>query len=124
MKIKNKKTGEIIDDISNITENYDSLVELTEEWEDYSELDYVYYIGDEGSIIPERRGSQIEEYRKRIGNYYETKEEAQLAVDKLKAMKRLRDGGLKFTGYKNKKVNVEFGNALECDLELIFGGEE
>lgn len=35
MKLRNKKTGEIIILIDHIFDNYNSLAELNEEWEDY-----------------------------------------------------------------------------------------
>lgn len=37
-----------------------------------------------------------EAYRKSIGNYFETKEEAEKAVERLRAWKKLKDGGVKF----------------------------
>jgi hypothetical protein len=76
--------------------------------------------------------------RKAIGNYFETKEEAELAVEKLKAWKRLKDKGVKIIGYycdgeTNRKgefsgeVNVTIDVPQEVDINifyLLFGGEE
>ena len=80
---------------------YKGLKELNEEWEDYEEPKDYWFISDgaghEVGIFASEKGllPEIEEYRKEIGNYFETKEEAEKAVEKLKAWKRLKDKGLK-----------------------------
>ena len=70
-----------------------------------------------------------------IGNYFETKEEAEKAVEKLKAFKRLKDNGFSFERWK-KSCNTdgkiifhldELGPRLanfRDDLNTLFGGEE
>lgn len=74
---------------------------------------------------------------KQIGNYFSSKEEAEKAVEKLKAWKRLKDKGLKFKGiigydethfwFPNPN-NIEFmfeNRETRKDLNLLlFGGEE
>lgn len=84
----------------------------------------------------------IDEQRKEIGNYFETEEEARKAVKKLKAWKRLKDKGFKFTfvpGVGGLDVNegefviditasmprkyfVEYETS--DDLDLLFAEEE
>ena len=68
-----------------------------------------------------------------IGNLFESKEEAEKAVEKLKAWKRLKDKGFKFDGYDNKKIDYVVDNDYldrRVDMEflqdfaLLFGGEE
>jgi hypothetical protein len=73
-----------------------------------------------------------------LGNYFETKEEAEKAVEKLKAWKRLKDKGFRFTFWdmrsgsgKDGHCEGEFVMFSECpddietaDLDLLFGGEE
>ena len=81
---------------------------------------------------------------KEIGNYFETKEEAEKAVEKLKAWKRLKDLGFEFIGktleYKenkdfgsvffqteeNKSIRDTYDDVVDFydDLDLLFGGEE
>lgn len=118
MKLKNKKTGEIgyfcfanwdspvliIMDKNGVQlAKYNSLAELNSEWEDMPEEDYVepkeYYAIDlQGDIIRWARHSWDEKTTnkiKEIGNYFETKEEAEKAVEKLKAWIRLKDKGFK-----------------------------
>ena len=160
MKLRNKKTGEIIDPqfgnheqptdaILLIVDNkphysYPSIAEFNEEWEDYNELEY-WFIDTNGDILftdldDSKIWKDLAEQRKQIGNYFETKEEAEKAVEKLKAVKRLKDAGFRFGGWEtdsdgdlrsvlcNRKDRVQFNNtetlAMAKDLDLLFGGEE
>lgn len=145
MKLRNKKTGKI-DNIVILTNSdgvvkYDSLAELNEEWEDYEEPKEYWCIDWTGGI---NRITVLDgiDNKKEIGNYFETKEEAEKVVEKLKAWKRLKDLGFRFIGktweYKSDKHfgsvffetsgdilhiyddNVEFYD----DLDLLFGGKE
>lgn len=66
-----------------------------------------------------------------IGIYFETEEEAEKAVEKLKAWKRLKDKGFKWRYYSlgdGNKFRVYFsikdGADIGTDLDLLFGGEE
>lgn len=158
MKLKNKRTGEIIEavivdhgaewEIRNMytnedTQIYNSLAELNEEWEDAPEEPKEYwYISDFGYVFNHEINnksvkSTIEEM-KSIGNYFETKEEAERAVEKLKAWKFLKDIGFKIEGirYRDHKSYIEWSisqkvrddhftsEAFNDALHLLFGGEE
>lgn len=154
MKLKNKKTVEIgnllpyggedgkiwvwIDNKSRPEYRYNSLAELNEEWEDAAEEpEMFYWIDYDGKICKAEIGTMDRTKIKEIGNYFETKEEAEKAVEKLKAWKRLRDGGITF---KNWTINQT--GTIDCfatwgdnippsrknptlldDLDLLFGGE-
>lgn len=143
MKLRNKKTGEIIipsdytfatydDGIRYGRHTYYSLAELNAEWEDVEEPDEVWYIDWKGDV----RSADIDndwECEKAIGNYFETKEEAEKAVEKLKAWKRLKDKGFKFKtwGWEDKSDNeytiyftLDSKSGDAADLDLLFGGEE
>lgn len=72
---------------------------------------------------------------KEIGNYFSSREEAELAVRKLKAWKRLNNCGLKFIDWWLSKDNhIIIGTNIQIfdideqglreDLDLLFGGEE
>jgi len=151
MKLRNKKTGMIGElhfepdkeyHFTVATEDpadmriYKTLEALCQDWEDYEEPKDFWFIDDEGDV--EVEGEEYEENldkMKSIGNYFSTKEEAEKAVEKLKAWKRLKDRG--FT----KIFSIEYKNAL-CggtavsfkllvkdkemlkDLDICFGGEE
>lgn len=153
MKLRNKKTGEIVEitmpikngDGWNISAN--SLAELNEDWKDYEEpKDKGYwYIDDFGRIqfsselmdeIEGRPNNWIA--RKLFGNYFETREEAERVVEKLKAWKRLKDKGFRFTGWTiddglrisicsnidEEDIYDEDKRKIKPDLDLLFGGEE
>ena len=136
MKLRNKKTGEITEANDwNIIQEYDSLAKLNEEWEDYEEPKEYWYIDADGSIIQNYKPDFINHLLdglKSIGNYFETKEEAEKAVEKLKAWKRLEDKGFRFSGFvytelcDYARVNIKAtmrNDSINDDLELLFGGE-
>lgn len=154
MKLRNKKTGEI-DDVSiihsankikGVVEHEDgvqclfayTLKEFNEEWEDYEESKEYWYIDwtPEIGVYSTRETFSIYDNKlKEIGNYFETKEEAEKAVEKLKAWKRLKDKGFRFNAWFGSSKNIEWGiTGLEnesyiprqiCDdLDLLFGGVE
>lgn len=145
MKLRNKRTGEILNLAGFYIKNpnrenckdlyFDSLVELNEAWEDYEEP-YWYIYGAEPLQVDEQNWNKtfVDEL-KVIGNYFETKEEAEKAVEKLKAWKRLKQAGLRLSGYQyagnRLKISANFPgiDVMEPqqrheDLELLFGGEE
>lgn len=160
MKLRNKETGEI--GVLNISNNkyyviayglplcgnsvlgeYDTLDALMQEWEDYEEPKQWYglnAIRDDGFKPLEYEGfKDLYKHAKELGIGFDTKEEAEKAVEKLKAWKRLKDKGFKFTGWnwyrrecgftadedKFFKANGEVmtREAYE-DLDLLFEGEE
>lgn len=144
MKLRNKKTGEIgylyehslvqdiiiVYDVKGIVGKYNSLAELNSEWEDYEEPEEYYFIADFGGICARDKGKFVEdeEDRKQIGNYFETKEEAEKAVEKLKAWKRLKDRGFRVIDYGDEDIRYEIKDRYDgclSDLEtVLFGGEE
>lgn len=149
MKLRNKKTGEIITSKDLLTDEFiidlfskdfnyfnSKLDKIVEDWEDYKEPKEWWYIDCIGSIkhgdglfIEKSYINDIQE----IGNYFETKEEAEKAVEKLKAWKRLKDKRFEFKGIKNGLIDWDFNNsygdmvaAEKClsDFRLLFGGGE
>lgn len=140
MRLKNKKTGEIV--IANVTRvvsgvDFDcgqTLAALNAEWEDVSEEQKRFYWLDyNGDIYNTEIGTMDRSEIKEIGNYFESKEEAELAVRKLKAWKRLKDKGFRFYDWKDEptyRVTFEWEENIKVqeiqdDLDLLFsGGEE
>ena len=151
MKLQNKKTGEIgkpriqyqeiyIDTENHMTYCYKTLQGMFEEWEDYEELKHHYYIDYDGDIMIVEAldyEPKIKEM-KQIGNYFETREEAERAVKKLNAFKRLQDLGFRFEGVrfrnnhsyiewkiqpKNELTDDEVGILMEYLYE-VFGGKD
>ena len=156
MKLRNKKTGEIGNLVLNInpnresysvlsTENgdticgnlvigdYDTLAELNEEWEDYEEPKTFWAIswaGEPEEYDAKNTPEELKNMAKQIGNCFETREEAEKAVEKLKAWKRLEDKGFEINDWAvadNYEIRL-FGHysraGIKDDLDLLFGGEE
>lgn len=139
-----------------VVADYDTLAELNKDWEDYEGPETYYYISDcvniesltndRGYNLPEEIWHKAIKRRKVIGNYFETEEEAEKAVEKLKAWKRLKDKGFEFEGIKedytrilqsqdpfrtgkrylqfNKSEDEEWMKENWQDLDLLFGGEK
>lgn len=162
MKLKNKKTGEIGNFCYGYTnelcvswqkddgfwgkQEYNSLAELNEEWEDYKEPEDFYIVEQRGTVGSRfRTGGEYEKKFKSIGNYFETKEEAEKAVEKLKAMAKLKEFGFRFIDWEldmktiaDGKIWFDVGVNTEWDaerllelkpevkksLDILFGGEE
>ena len=145
MKLRNKKTGEIkaFDEVMREAykwNNYNSLAELNAEWEDAPEEPKGYWFinasGGVDFIALEDDTPEGIDGSKQIGNYFETKEEAEKAVEKLKAWKRLKDKGISFEGEvigrkwylapKTEPQQRTFDEAHDVykDIMFIFGGEE
>lgn len=155
MKLRNKKTGMIgevgylatsdgkiiVNNINNQDEwyEYNSLAELNDEWEDYEEPKEYWFIDTSEGAVVEHTKEMFEltdKERKQIGNYFETEEEAEKAVEKLKAWKRLKDGGVSFEvkvidrkWYLEPKAEPQqrtFNESHDLfkDVMLFFGDEE
>ena len=143
MKLRNKKTGEILrveflsnwqtDDGTEIgfrdcnsldVYSYNSLSELNEDWQDYEEP----------------KGSALDLMIPTLTNFIENEpdedkvdlEDCKQMLEKLKAWKRLKDKGFKFKDFAhvNNYTSIIRATFDECwsniydDLELLFGGEE
>ena len=134
MKLRNKKTGEIVNNNGiNFAEGnyktYNSLAELNEEWEDAPEEPKGFLSISGDATIEHFDRLNENDLCKQIGNYFETQEEAERAVEKLKALKRLKDKGFRFNGGDDAHISyildtVKWYDELEKDFNLIFGGEE
>lgn len=135
MKLRNKKTGEVVESIQPLLggKGY-TLRELNEKWEDYEEPKYVWYVTSDGRIC---KADYVNAWdgEKSIGNYFETREAAEKAVERLKTWKRLRGKGIKeIVSYRindtcsdGLKVGLIFHAKDEetvNDIKLLFGGEK
>lgn len=126
--------GEIAVQCSGGTYYYDNLAKLCEQWEDYEEPK---------SGIESIRLNDMISGRHIVEIDFTKVEEAEKAVEKLEAWKRLNKCGFRFEGYNNRDranggdiviyahVDIPNNNLLEEaqpamleDLDLLFGGEE
>lgn len=135
MKLRNKKTGEIVE-LDHISAHYSrhyehgkdrsgeqpcstwnkTLAELNEEWEDYEKPKGYWFIAGRGAVIHEiDRNTIFDRGRKEMGNCFKTEEEAKKAATKLKAWKRLKDNGFKFNGWTRYADGP--GDVIEIRLE-------
>ena len=145
MKLRNKKTGEIgflsitwgLNDKILITDRngvqlakYNSLTELNEEWGDYEEPKEYWYYNTTKNGIEKITHLEDKEKDQEIGNYFHTKEEAEKAVEKLKAWKRLKDKGFKLDAVVDSFFCLDIYmkgkpyEEIKEDLKIIFRGEE
>jgi hypothetical protein len=137
MKLRNKKTGDIgvlNRSVSNnkyyvivcglplcgnsVLGEYDTLDALVQEWEDYEEPKGIQDVYNVKNSVYIEMGS---------------KEEAEEAVEKLKAWKRLKDKGFRFEGWGTGgeygstitfSDDIEYNDETIADLDLLFRGEK
>ena len=158
MKLRNKKTGEIRpaeareDGIYLYNETTEQWYKyeldlLAEWWEYYEEPKEFFAISPykkEGyEVFPYDNFGHIYELAEELGIAFKTKEEAEKAVEKLKAFKRLIDKGFKFIGVRGIGKVIDFDipepynhvgfdeyvaskdeKEFYDDLLFLFGGEE
>ena len=151
MKLKNKISGEIKEFAlfdGNELQGGATLESLTKEWEDYEEpkeSEHYWYIGYKNDIrrtkyhhISDFADNQVTATRKEIGNCFESLEEAEKALEKLKAWHKLMDyWGTEVLGWEIRDmptggnwqtVNVKFNVKTKKEpmelLDIVFGGEE
>lgn len=118
-------TRATLDKFPNILGNWFEEIGKSEEaneskiWEPKLDRKY-YHIIDFGFISNStNNGSQIDQFRIGIGNCFHTEEEAEKAVGKLKALRRLREKGLKFT-----KVSKRYGEINSGHIDFNFETNE
>ena len=151
MKLRNKKTGAIA--TLTMSNNGESLLLLEdgkmlayniklsdlEEWEDYEESKEYWTIDWTCCGVANNKYSNddIDNFNKQIGNYFETKEEAERAVEKLKSWKRLKDNYFIKFNLDFAKNSISFNYRIDGtlhssveeeriifkDLKILFGGE-
>lgn len=128
MKLRNKKTGEIVEaNDFNIISEYNSLAELNKEWEDYEERKYdglhiaIMELADFIQNEPNEDKVDLEDCIK--------------VLRKLEACQRLKHKGFRFIG-KTYETDKRFGSIfyevdkdtysedIIDDLDLLFGGKE
>lgn len=106
MKLRNKTTDEIVKD--------------------------QFYIDCDGRIFENHTTDYIKGKMQEIGNYFESRREAEKAVEKLKAIQRLKDKG--FDIFKCAVVDSFFCldiylkgeryEEIKDDLKIVFGDEK
>ena len=125
---------------------YESLKELSKMFEDAPEEPKEYWFIDEFGLVQkeieyyyEDNKEAVHDKRITVGNYFETKEEAEKAVEKLKALTKLCKKGFEFNSVEmfgsglirieasipiNEKTTLQERSNITDSLYLLFGGEE
>ena len=128
------KNDDIFGGQVNIKNEY--IKELNDGWEDYEEPKGYWYYDTTCGRVEKLNHNEDKEIDSSIGNCFETKEEAEKAVEKLKAWKRLKDKGISFKpkvinrrwylAPKAKHEQATFDEAKDLfkDIMFIFGGKE
>lgn len=140
MLLKNKKTGEIKEFAlfdGNELQGGVTLEILTKEWEDAPEEPKDFWFIDPEILIacestdPLLCDKKVAiETMKQIGNYFDSREEAEKAVEKLKAFKRLKDKGFRFIDHIDRDsgqgmTRYEWDGYVHGeDLDLLFSQED
>lgn len=98
-----------------LTDWFEEVNESTR-WKPETEQKY-YYADSDGSVDSDIwcDYSAIDDDRFDIGNCFKTEEEAEKAVEKLKAWKRLKDSGLKFKDWN--KINYDRTFCINAEIE-------
>jgi len=114
MKLRNKTTGEIgylistnwnetsliIMDKNGVQlAKYNSLAEFSAEWEDYEEPKEYWYLDVDGEISSGNIEDGTVKAMREIGNYFDTREEAEKAVERLKKLQNLKNRGYNIDEY-------------------------
>ena len=108
-----------------------------EDYQDPKEYWCIDWTGGINHITVLEGADAYEENKKQIGNYFETKEDAEQAVEKLKAFKRLKDYYVNFhLDFVHNRIDfiyrldgtlhssIDEERIIFDDLKLLFGGEQ
>lgn len=98
-----------IDNFPNILTDWFEEIEEPTRWKPELGHDY-YYISGDGHVYDNSWDDSqfVDRGRFEIGNCFRTEEEAEKAVEKLKAWKRLKDSGLKFKDWNKSNYDRTF----------------
>ena len=104
-----------------LTDWFEEINESTR-WKPEMGHDY-YYISGDGHVYDNSWDDSqfVDHGRLNVGNCFESREEAEKAVEKLKAWKRLKDSGLKFKNWNKSNYDKTFciNAEVEHDVEAF-----
>lgn len=116
-KLREKETGDIINGVLVRLGEYGdgtlgtSIAEINEKYEDYEEPKEYWYIDFNGEVKCFQYYDYVwQKEMQSIGNYFETEEEAKKAVEKQKALERLRKNGFRFDGFRQDYTRWSSGH--------------
>ena len=108
-----------IDKFPNILPDWFEEVKEPTRWK--PELGYKYYLSDSNGSIYDSVWSNdyIDRSRSEIGNCFESREEAEKAIERLKAWERLKDAGLKFKDWNKSNYDRTFCINAEVEHDVV-----
>lgn len=108
-----------LDKFPNILTDWFEEVKESTRWK--PEVGYKYYLSDSNGSIYDSVWSNdyIDRNRSEIGNCFESREEAEKAVERLKAWERLKDAGLKFKDWNKSNYDRTFCINAEIEHDVV-----
>lgn len=103
----------------NILTDWFEEIKESNRWKPEMCHDYYYISGDGHVYDCFWTNDPIDDGRFEIGNCFQTKEEAERAVEKLKAWKRLKDSGLKFKDWNKSNYDKTFCINAEIEHDVV-----
>lgn len=112
-------TEATLDKFPNILTDWFEEIEEQTRWK--PEMDQKYYcFGSDGSVVDDDWcGLSIDHNRSEIGNCFESREEAEKAVERLKAWERLKGAGLKFKDWNKIDYDRTFCINAEVGHDVV-----
>ena len=103
----------------NILDDWFEEIKESNRWK--PDEDQKYYILDSNGLVHDSiwADDSIDRSRFEIDNCFQTKEEAEKAVEKLKAWKRLKDSGLKFKDWNKSNYDKTFCINAEIEHDVV-----
>ena len=120
MSLKELLTDEFIIDLFSKGFNYfnSKLAKIQEEWEDYEEPKNYWFIDCDGAVLIDDLAPATTKKCMELGNYFETQEEAEKAVEKLKKLQILRNKGYKIDDYIDIIIKAGEEWKLHCATDV------
>lgn len=108
-----------LDKFPNILTDWFEEIEEQTRWK--PEADQKYYFSDNDGSVGYNRwdGDHIDRNRLEIGNCFQTVEEAEKAVERLKAWERLKNAGLKFKDWNKRNYDRTFCINAEVEHDVV-----
>lgn len=126
------EVGEIAVECTGCTYYYDNLADFCGSWEDYEEPKEYWTVDCGLAIKYTWNGEKHDRAAESVGLKFDTKEECERAIEKLKAWKRLEADGFKFNKWEENEDGDTFriyatvdGISYDVsDLDLLFNDED
>lgn len=111
--------AELKEKLNNLEKMYASLTPSNKRWRAEIGDDYCY-IENEGSICADsEHGHTVDTSRYIIGNYFETKEEAEFELERLKVIAELKEWATPADNFDWKSLNTKYIMVCNPDRKIV-----